>query len=178
MSLKQRVFAAAVASAATVGVVTAVAPAAGADVKPKCTTVTRTVHVPKYADPQWDIRVCVSTETDGAQETVVARIEPSMRARGTNKRGFAFTHPQNAAVLHITLTLDGKTQATATWGIGKDVKQYLSSKHHAYPLNLPGISASAVRRPGTWRASGRLDYDVSNDKRGAYRYPVQSPTLQ
>ncbi|WP_433178059.1 hypothetical protein [Actinoallomurus sp. CA-150999] len=178
LSLKQRVFAAAVASAASVGAVTALAPAAGAAVKPKCTTVTKTVPVPKYADPQWEIRVCVSTEKIDKDETVIARIEPMMRARGTSKKGFAFKHPTKAAVLHITLTLDGKKQATESYGIGQYVQRYLGTKNRPYPLILSGISASAVRHPGAWQAIGRLDYDVSNDKRGAYRYTVKSPTLR
>jgi hypothetical protein len=178
LSLKQRVFAAAVAVAASAGVVTAIAPAADAAVTPKCTTVTKTVPVPKYADPQWEIRVCVSTEKIDKDETVIARIEPMMRGRGTSKKGFAFTYPTKAAVLRITLTLDGKKQAAETYGIGQYVKRYLWTKNRPYPLILSGISASAVRRPGTWRAIGSLDYNVSNDKRGAYRYTVKSPTLR
>ncbi|MEV0401993.1 hypothetical protein [Actinoallomurus sp. NPDC050550] len=178
LKLAQRMITGTLASVAVLGTVAAVAPAADAAVKPKCTTVTKTVPVPKYADPQWEIRVCVSTEKIDKDETVIARIEPMMRARGTSKKGFAFKYPTNAAVLHISLTLDGKKQAAETYGIGQYVKRYLWTKNRPYPLILSGISASAVRRPGTWQAIGRLDYDVSNDKRGAYRYTVKSPVLR
>ncbi|GAA4633171.1 hypothetical protein GCM10023196_069680 [Actinoallomurus vinaceus] len=181
MNLAQRTITGTLASVAVLGTVAAVAPAAGAATTTalKCRTETKTVPVPKYKDPTWDIKVCIGTEknSETKKTDVVAWIKPMMHANGTSTKGFDFKYPTNHTVIKITLKLNGKTQVVEHRGVGQYVKRYLWSVRGKQPLQLVGIPASAAKKAGTWQAVAELDYDVSNDKRGAYTYTVKSGTL-
>jgi hypothetical protein len=172
-----------VASAAVLGTVAAIAPVAGAATTTaalKCRTETKTVPVPKYKDPTWDVKVCLGTvkNTQTKKTDVVAWIKPTMHKNGTSTKGFDFKSPTNHAVIKITLKLNGKTQVVEHRGVGQYVKRYLWTAGAKQPLQLVGIPAYAAKKAGTWQAIAELDYDVSNDKRGAYAYTVKSGTLK
>ncbi|GAB3958810.1 hypothetical protein GCM10029978_004530 [Actinoallomurus acanthiterrae] len=182
MNNTQRMITGTLASVAVLGTVAAVAPAAGAATTTalKCHTETKTVPVPKYKDPTWDIKVCIGTvkNSDTKKTDVAAWIKPTMHANGTSVKGFDFKYPTNHAVIKITLKLNGKTQVVEHRGVGQYVKRYLWTAHGKQPLQLVGIPAYAAKKAGTWQATAELDYDVSNDKRGAYPYAVKSATLR
>ncbi|WP_433178057.1 hypothetical protein [Actinoallomurus sp. CA-150999] len=175
----QRMITGTLASVAVLGTVAAIAPSAGAatTAAPKCTTVKhKVVPVPTYKDPYWDFKVCLGTGKDSETKKtyVYAQIVPTFYRNGTDKKGFDFKFPTDHVVLKVWLLHNGKKVGLESEGVGQYVKRYLWTSQRS-PLRLNGISTSVWKTKGTWQAAAELDHDVSNDKRGAYKFTGKSP---